>query len=56
VLLGGLAMFGYKLDEKRHGEVRAALNARDQESQVGGALEGLGGALEPAGVSLSAGE
>jgi GPH family glycoside/pentoside/hexuronide:cation symporter len=25
VLLGGLAMFGYRLDEKRHGEIRAAL-------------------------------
>ena len=51
---GGLAMFGYRLDEKRHGDIRAALHAREQESQVGGALESLGGALEP--TALSAGE
>jgi len=28
VLLGGLAMFGYRMNEKRHGEVRAALADR----------------------------
>jgi GPH family glycoside/pentoside/hexuronide:cation symporter len=27
VLLGGLAMLGYRLDEKRHGEIRASLDA-----------------------------
>lgn len=28
VLLGGLAMFGYRMNEKRHSEIRAALDAR----------------------------
>ena len=27
VLIGGLAMWGYKLDEKRHAEIRTALSA-----------------------------
>jgi Na+/melibiose symporter-like transporter len=30
VLIGGVAMLGYKLDEKRHGEIREALHARAQ--------------------------
>ena len=30
VLLGGLAMLGYRLDEKRHGEIQAALSLRAQ--------------------------
>ncbi len=30
VLFGGLAMLGYRLDEKRHGEIREALQARAQ--------------------------
>jgi Na+/melibiose symporter-like transporter len=30
VLLGGIAMFGYRLDEKRHSEIREALQARAQ--------------------------
>ena len=29
VLIGGLAMWGYKLDEKRHSTIRAALGAND---------------------------
>ena len=29
VLVGGLLFFGYKLDSKRHEEIRAALDARD---------------------------
>ena len=29
VLIGGLAMWGYKLDEKRHAEIRVALGAND---------------------------
>jgi Na+/melibiose symporter-like transporter len=38
VLLGGLAMWGYRLDEKRHSEIRAALGATDA---IGGARDAL---------------
>lgn len=31
VLLGGLVLIGYKLDERRHADIRAALEARDAE-------------------------
>jgi Na+/melibiose symporter-like transporter len=48
VLLGGAAMFGYKLDENRHGEIRAALHVREQAGDAEAALESLGGAGEPA--------
>ena len=45
VMLGGACFIGYKLDHKRHGEIRAALDARDalnlgEEAPV---LEGLTG-------------
>ncbi len=48
VLLGGVAMFGYRLDETRHGEIRSALQARERSVSVEAALESLGGAGEPA--------
>lgn len=35
VLLGGVAMFGYRLDAKRHGEIRLALSAAVAESSRG---------------------
>jgi glycoside/pentoside/hexuronide:cation symporter, GPH family len=36
VLVGGAVMFGYKLDAKRHAEVREQLDLRD--AAAGGAL------------------
>jgi GPH family glycoside/pentoside/hexuronide:cation symporter len=50
VLLGGFAMWGYKLDEKRHGEIRAALDERD----VLAAAETLGGRETPGTVPVAA--
>jgi len=32
VLVGGGLLFGYRLDAKRHGVVRAALEVRDAEA------------------------
>ncbi len=32
VFLGGVLFFGYRLDARRHGEIRAALDARDSEA------------------------
>ncbi|HKI73841.1 MAG TPA: hypothetical protein VJ998_04325, partial [Pseudomonadales bacterium] len=43
VMIGGLAMWGYKLDEKRHTEIRLALSARDAIAGVGDAVESLTG-------------
>ncbi len=51
VLIGGLCMLGYKLDEKRHGEIREQLTARDGVVSVAAGVESLGGALEPAIVN-----
>lgn len=45
VIVGGLCMFGYKLDEKRHGEIREALSM--QAGSVSAAVESLGGPIEP---------
>jgi Na+/melibiose symporter-like transporter len=44
VFIGGLAMWGYKLDAARHAEIRAALDSRDPLS----AAESLGETLTPA--------
>lgn len=43
VMLGGACYIGYKLDDKRHGEIRAALDARDNMSVEAPVLEGLSG-------------
>jgi Na+/melibiose symporter-like transporter len=40
VMIGGLAMWGYKLDAKRHGEIRAALDAQALVARAEGAIEG----------------
>ena len=40
VLLGGLAMFGYRLDEKRHGEIREALALRTEAVATGTVVGG----------------
>ncbi|HTP78396.1 MAG TPA: MFS transporter [Rhizomicrobium sp.] len=57
VLIGGLAMWGYKLDEKRHAEVRVALNASDAIAGARDALQSLTGEPpEPEQGVLSAGE
>jgi Na+/melibiose symporter-like transporter len=53
VLIGGLAMWGYKLDEKRHSDIRLALSARDAVAGSHDALTSMTG-VEP-GV-LNAGE
>ncbi len=53
VLIGGLAMWGYKLDEKKHSDIRLALSARDAAAGSHDALTSMTGA-EP-GV-LNAGE
>jgi Na+/melibiose symporter-like transporter len=53
VLIGGLAMWGYKLDEKKHSDIRLALSARDAAVGSHDALTSMTGA-EP-GV-LNAGE
>jgi Na+/melibiose symporter-like transporter len=38
VLIGGFAMWGYKLDETRHAQIRAALDAN---AAIGGAKDAL---------------
>ena len=48
-LIGGAAFFGYKLDARRHGEIRQALDARDALAMVEpSATEGLTGASDVA--------
>jgi Na+/melibiose symporter-like transporter len=49
---GGAALLGYKLDAKRHAEIRLALEARD----VAAAEETLTGPIEPPGASAAAAE
>lgn len=43
VMLGGACYIGYKLDYKRHAEIRAALDERDRLADPAAALESLGG-------------
>ena len=43
VMLGGACYLGYKLDSKRHGEIRAALDERDNVFEAAAGLESLGG-------------
>jgi Na+/melibiose symporter-like transporter len=43
VMLGGACFIGYKLDHKRHSEIRAALDERDAISPEPPILEGIGG-------------
>jgi Na+/melibiose symporter-like transporter len=43
VFAGGAMFFGYKLDSKRHGEIRAALEERDAALSVAAAEEALVG-------------
>jgi Na+/melibiose symporter-like transporter len=52
VLIGGFAMWGYKLDEKRHAEVRLALSASDAITGARDALQSLTG--EPPEPELAA--
>jgi len=52
VLIGGFAMWGYKLDEKRHGEIRLALSASDAITGARDALQSLTG--EPPEPELAA--
>ena len=42
-LIGGAAFFGYKLDAKRHGEIRRALEARDALAGEAAVVQGLTG-------------
>ena len=43
VVVGGLLFFGYKLDAKRHAEIRSALDARDRAIEEGSLVETLTG-------------
>ena len=43
VMLGGACYIGYKLDHKRHAEIRAALDERDAQIGPAAVLETLGG-------------
>ena len=43
VMLGGACYFGYKLDRKRHAEIRTELDARDSGIMPAASLETLGG-------------
>ena len=43
VMIGGACFIGYKLDSKRHGEIRAQLEERDAMSPGAAILEGLSG-------------
>ena len=45
VMLGGACYIGYRLDDRRHAEIRAALDARDGLADPAAALESLGGDL-----------
>jgi Na+/melibiose symporter-like transporter len=52
VLIGGFAMWGYKLDEKRHADIRIALSASDAIAGARDALQSLTG--EPPEPELGA--
>jgi len=57
VLIGGMAMWGYKLDEKRHSAVRLALSATDAITGAKDALQSITGEPpEPEQGVLNAGE
>ena len=57
VLIGGFAMWGYKLDETRHAQVRIALGASDAIAGAKDALQSLAGEPpEPEQGVLNAGE
>jgi len=43
VFFGGAMFFGYKLDAKRHGDIRAALDERDAQTSLAAAEESLVG-------------
>lgn len=43
VLIGGFSMWGYKLDEKRHAEIRLALSARDAIAGAHDAMRSITG-------------
>ncbi len=43
VFVGGAMFFGYRLDARRHGEIRAALEAREAELSLAAAEESLVG-------------
>jgi Na+/melibiose symporter-like transporter len=45
VMLGGACFIGYRLDARRHGEIRAQLALLDSQSPGAPVLEGLGGAV-----------
>ncbi len=45
---GGAALIGYKLDARRHGEIRAALAERNAGAELAGAEEALIGPIAPA--------
>jgi Na+/melibiose symporter-like transporter len=45
VLAGGLVMFGYKLDAKRHAEIRAKLELRDAAMSMGAVVDAMGGEI-----------
>ena len=48
VMLGGLCFIGYRLDARRHAEIRAALAERDALATEVGVIEGLTGQGGPA--------
>ena len=57
VMLGGLAMWGYTLDETRHARVRLALSASDAITGAKDALQSLTGeAADSEQTVLNAGE
>ena len=43
VMIGAACFLGYKLDHKRHGEIRAALDARDALNEQAPVIEGIAG-------------
>jgi GPH family glycoside/pentoside/hexuronide:cation symporter len=45
VMLGGACYIGYKLDHKRHAEIRSELDARDTAMEPGAAIQAVGGAV-----------
>jgi len=45
VMLGGACYIGYKLDHKRHAEIRAELDVRDAQIEPDAVLETLGGGI-----------
>jgi Na+/melibiose symporter-like transporter len=50
VLLGGLSMFGYRLDEKRHGEIRMALSAKAEMLAMSVTESKIREAIAPSGA------